>query len=241
MKKIFFYALLTLTLFSSCQKEMLEPEFPPVFKWPTGTGEYAPYTIGSTFTYEVTKITLPNTTPVFLDDVTYTVTMDTTIENLKYYKLVSNKPAVGPSPTYFTNFTNGKLTEITYNLNYLGLGFAFVPVVKENTLRTNVPENTIWYENLPFSFLGYDVEIDFEYKLVQKNYSKTILGKVYENTHAVEEKITSVIPPALLAQLPSTVPTSSKFDNFYSKNAGLVQRDISDGTSFKLKEKNIIK
>jgi hypothetical protein len=239
MKHIILYSFLSIILFSSCRKEVIEPT---PFQWPAGTSEYAPYTVGSTFSYQISKVIPPNTTPVVVDTINYSVTKDTTIDNLKYYKHVSNKPSVGPSPTYFTNFNNGKLTEITYNLDYLGLNYVSVPVVKENTLRTNVHENEVWNDDdLNFVFNGFDVLIHFKYKLVQKNYPKIILGNEYANTIAVKEEIKSDIPQALLVLLPAGLPTTSQFDNFYSKNYGLVERDISDGTIFKLIQSTIIK
>jgi hypothetical protein len=227
MKQILLYSFLSIILFSCTETD----EVNPPFQWPAGTSDYAPYTIGSTFTYELTGATAAK------DSFTFTVAKDSVINGLKFYKLESNKPAL--SPTYFVNYNNGDITEITYNLNYLGLGIISVPKVTETTLKSNNFVNDTWIENLIVNFAGVDLSVIFTHTMLQKKYTKTVLNKDFTNTIAVREVISTIIPPGF--PWPSTVPTTSQFDNFYAEGAGLVQRDVSDGSSLKLKYYNIVK
>jgi hypothetical protein len=227
MKQLFLYSLLSGLFFSCTDYDVRNTSF----VWPTGTSDYAPYTVGSTFTYELTD-------PIAkVDSFTLTVAKDTVINGLKFYKLESNKPAL--SPTYFANYNNGDLTEITYNLNYLGLGIISVPKVTETTLKLNNIVNDTWIENLIVNFAGFDLSVIFTHTLLNKYYTKTVLNKDFTNTIAVKQLISTVIPPGF--SWPPTVPTKSQFDNFYAEGAGLIQRDISDGSSQKLKHFNIVK
>jgi hypothetical protein len=228
MKQIFFYSFLAILFFSSCKKCPVEPA---VFEWPEGTSNYAPYTIGSTFTYEL------NSASSGTSNFTLTVTKDSVIDGLKFYKLESNKPALAPH--YFVNYNNGDLTEITYNLNYLGLGIISVPKVTETTLKLNNAINDTWIENLIVNFAGVDLSVIFTHTLLQKNFTKTVLSKNFTNTIAVKQVISTIIPPGF--PWPPAVPTTSQFDNFYAEGAGLVQRDVSDGSSQKLIYFNIVK
>jgi hypothetical protein len=227
MKQLFLFFLLSVLLFSCTDDDVRNP----AFVWPAGTSDYAPYTVGSTFTYELTDPTAK------IDSFTLTVAKDTVINGLKFYKLESNKPAL--SPTYFANFNNGDLTEITYNLNYLGLGIISVPKVTETTLKVNNIVNDTWIENLIVNFAGFDLSVIFTHTLLQKDYTKTVLNRDFVNTISVKQLISTIIPPGF--SWPPTVPTTSQFDNFYAQGAGLIQRDISDGTSQKLKRFNIVK
>jgi hypothetical protein len=227
MKHLFLYAFLSVILFSCADEDAGRPPF----EWPAGTSDYAPYTVGSSFTYQLTSATGA------VDSFTLTVAKDTVIDGLKFYKLVSNKPAL--SPTYFANYNNGDLTEITYNLNYLGLGIISVPKVTETTLKSSKVANDTWIENLIVNYAGYDLSVIFTHTLLQKNYTKKVLNTDFANTIAVKEVISTIVPPGFT--WPPAVPSTSQFDNFYAQGAGLIQRDISDGSSQKLKVFNIVK
>jgi hypothetical protein len=243
MKQIFLYCFLLMVVLTSCQKEF-EPiiNFQP--PWPEGTSDYAPYTVGSTFTYESVDLAAQTT-----DEFTYTVAKDTIINdilinnvltnNLKFYKLVSNKPNLGPSPTYYVNYHNGYLTEYTLNLNFLGA--LTIPVLSENTFRFNEPVNATWNEILPpLTFSGIPVLVDFNYTVVQKDYTKSVLTNNFANTTYVKE-VTNIrlgggIP------LPAGIPDTIQYDNYYAKGIGLVERDIYTlGTTQKLKSFGIVR
>jgi hypothetical protein len=232
MKKIPIYFLLSIILLSSCQKEF-EPDPIIEFIWPEGTGDYAPYTVGSTFTYE--SVNLSTST---IDSFTYKVTKDTTIDNSKYYKLESNKPQIGPSPTYFVNYSNGKLTELTYGLNFLGV--FTIPELSENTFRIYEPLNATWHEDLPrLTYLGIPVIVNFEYTITQKDYTKPVLYNNFANTTNVTEVVHIALGGGI--PLPTGIPSTIVYDNFYAKGAGLIERDITLGTTQKLKHFHIVK
>jgi hypothetical protein len=236
MKKLFFYLFLSIVVVTSCEKED-ETVRPINFTWPEGTSDYAPYTIGSTFVYELKTVN-----PAKTDSFTLTVAKDTTINNFKYYKLVSNKPEL--QPTYFVNHNNGNLTEITYNLDYLGLGAIIVPKVLETTLKENLSVNDTWFESLIVTYptsptTGVDLNVTFAHTMLYKNYTKRVLDSDFGNCIGVKQVINTTIPPNF--PWPPQVPTTSQFDNFYAKGAGLVQRDVSNGNTQKLKRYNIIK
>jgi hypothetical protein len=235
MKKIFFYSLLSMFILSACQKEMTAPEVPTPFQWPQGTGDFAPYTIGSSFTYEYTSVS-----PAVNDSFTLTVTKDTTISNLKYYKLTSSRPDL--SPTYFVNYNNGNVTEITYNLNFLGL--ITIDSIAENTLKENEIVNATWNDddvNLLYSTTvgPIPVNVNFMHTLLQKNFVKEVLGKDHANTIALKEIVKINLPAGV--PLPAGAPSTIQYDNFYAKGAGLIQRNTSIGTTQKLKRSTIIK
>jgi hypothetical protein len=236
MKKLFFYSIVSILLFSSCEKEDA-PIIPINFIWPEGTSDYAPYTIGSVFAYELKTVN-----PAKTDSFTLTVAKDTTINNFKYYKLVSSKPEL--QPTYFVNYNNGNLTEITYDLDYLGLGAIIVPKVLETTLKENLAVNETWSEGMLVQYPVsptqlVDLNVTFGHTMIQKNFTKRVLNIDFANTIAVREVISTIIPPGF--PWPTWVPTTSQFDNFYAKGAGLVQRDVSTGSTLKLKRYNILK
>jgi hypothetical protein len=225
MKHLLLFCILSITLFSCCKEDVPRP-----YQWPEGTGDYAPYTVGSTFNFEISSVA-----PAFIDSLTFTVTKDTMINSLKFYKLVSSKPNL--APTYFANYSNGDLTEITYNLDFLGL--ITIPVVSENTLKANAFINFTWYEDLLVDFAGIPVNVDFAHTIVKKDFEKLILDRGFENTIDVKEVVTINMPPGY--PLPPGVPSTIQYDNSYSKGTGLSQRDISTGSSWKLKRFNIVK
>ncbi len=218
------------TLLAACKKNS-DDVVPPVttFQWPAGTGEYAPYTLGSTFVYEIAS-----GTPTVIDSFTYTVTKDTTINSLPYKKLESNKPALGV--TYYSNYTNGVVTNITYNLNFQGL--VTVPVVTQIVLKDNVPVTTTWNETLIVTVPGFPLPVGvmFVYTIMQKDFTKNILGKDYLNTIYVKQVIN--LPAGL--PLPPGIPASTQIDNYYAKGVGIAQRDAT-GNVLKIKRYNIIK
>jgi hypothetical protein len=240
MKKLLLYSFLSIILFSSCQKED-DPIRTMPFQWPEGTSDYAPYTVGSTFAYELKTVN-----PAKTDSFSLTVAKDTVISGLKYYKLVSNKPEI--QPTYFVNYNNGNLTEITYNLNYLNLNAIIVPVVLETTLKENLSVNDTWNEGMVVTYptsptTGVDLNVTFDHTIINKNYTKQVLDKDFLSCIAVRQIISTIIPPNF--PWPPGVPQTSKFENYYAKGAGLVQRDVYSGGTLtstqKLKYYNIVK
>jgi hypothetical protein len=224
MKKIITLSFLSAIFFSACKKKdtVVEPN-----QWPEGTSDYAPNTIGSTFTFETST-----GTPAVIDSFTYTVVKDTTINGVKYYKLTSNKPAV--ATTYYSNYTNGVVTEINYNFTFQGFS---IPNVTQTVVKDNVPVSTAWNDLLTIVYSGFPVQVTFAHTLMQNDITKNVLNKDYAN--AIEVKDVISIPPqyAQLANLPFS---SIQVNNFYGKGVGLIQKD-GTGNIQKIKRFNIVK
>ena len=219
--------LCTLFLFLvSCKKDKIIEPTTVTFIWPAGTSDYAPHTLGSTFTFESAT-----GTPVVIDSFTYTVVKDTTINALPFKKLTSNKPVLGP--TYFANTTNGVVTNISYNVNLQGFT---VPVITQTILKDNVIVNTTWSETQNITAQGFTVPVTFTYTLMQNNFTKMILGKDYNNSIYVKQ-IASI--PAQIAALLG-IAASNQVDNYFAKGVGLTER-TGAGSTVKIKRYTIVK
>jgi hypothetical protein len=228
MKQLFFAIAFCTIIFSACKKNKDEEILPAPtgFQWPAGTSDYAPYTNGSTFTFEIVS-----GTPAVTDSFTYRVTKDTAIGGLTYRKLESDKPALGP--TYYANYNAGVVTNITYNLSLQGFT---LPSVKQTVLKDNVPVNNTWAESLDVTVSGITVPVSFSYTLVQKDFVKNILSKDYANTIYAKQIIGIPANIALLLNIPAT----TQIDNYFAKGVGLVQKDAT-GNNLKIKRYNVIK
>ncbi len=224
MKPVYSFFVLFILLATACKKKNND-EQPG---WPDGTGDYAPYTLGSTFTYEVS-----GTLPPVTDSFTYRVTKDTTIDGQPYKKLESDKPAL--ASTFFCNYRDGVRTEITYNTTVNGIG---IPVIKQTVLKANEAVNAQWQEQLNVTIPGIPlpIPVTFTYKLIQKGFTKNVLGKDYAN--CIQARQTASIPANPL--IPPTIPTSVTLDNTFGSGQGLVQRDATN-TTIKLKRYNVVR
>jgi hypothetical protein len=226
MKKLLFIGFSFCLIFASCKKS--KDETPAGFQWPEGTGPYAPYTIGSTFTYETQA-----TTPVAIDSFTYTVTKDTTIDGAKYKKIESNKPALASG--FYCNYNNGIRTEITYNSAIAGIT---IPTIKQIVLKDNVAVSSNWMEtlNITVPTIPIPIPVTFNYTVQQKDFTKNILSKDYAKTIFVKQ--VASLPSGL--PLPSGTPSSITVDNFFADGFGIVERDLPN-TAIKIKRANVIK
>ncbi len=225
MKQLFLSIAICTLVFSACKKNKDEEIVPAPtgFQWPAGTGDYAPHTNGSTFTFEIVS-----GTPSVTDSFTYTVIKDTSIGGLNYKKLESNKPALGP--TYYANYNAGVVTNISYNVNIQGVT---IPTIKQTILKDNVPVNTIFSDTLNVVVAGFSVPVYFANTIILKDVVKNILGKDYSNTIYSKQIITinsPLLPP----------PAPIQVDNYFAKGVGLVQKDAT-GNNLKIKRYNIIK
>jgi hypothetical protein len=202
------------------------------FVWPTGTGPYAPYTIGSTFVYE--------TGPTPVDSVTYTVTKDTIIAGLNYRKLQSNKENL--RPTHYANYSNNTVTDIIYNYTFQGFT---LPQLKQTLLKDNQAVNSTWQDILnitvPYNGLNVPVTITLSDTIKQKDYSHTVLAKSYLGSFFVKQNIG--IDPFIAQQV--GVPANTPINNYLAAEAGLIERIFAPGTptttTDRLKRANIIK
>lgn len=233
MKQLIGMLIIGCLFIFSCKKKN---DGPAAFQWPEGTGEYAPYTIGSTFTYETSRIA-----PAQIDSFTYTVTKDTTIDGLKFKKLESNKPDLGS--TYYCNYSNGVRTDINYNTNISGFN---VPTVKLEVLKDAVAVNGTWANSLNITIpanpptipFALPISVAFNFTVMQKDFTKNILAKDYSGTIYVKQIAT--LPSIVIPFLPVGTPSTIQLDNYFSKGVGLSQRDAPN-TIFKIKRFNVIK
>ena len=231
MYKIAYLAAGLVLLTTIACKKKKTPETPAAYVWAEGTGPYAPYTLGSTFTYET-----QSTAPVATDSFTYTVTKDTTIDGAKYKKLESNKPAL--ASTFYCNYSNSQRTEITYNGNFGGVA---ITTLKQVVLKDAVPATTAWVEtinvNVPIQPpIVIPVTVSFNYTITQKDFTKTILTKDY--TKVIQVKQVASVPASL--PLPVGTPNSIQLDNYFASEVGIAQRDLPN-SSIKVKRVNVIK
>jgi hypothetical protein len=229
MKQIMSSLALCVILFAACKKNKNEEVVPTStgFQWPAGTGEYAPHTNGSTFTFEIVS-----GTPAVTDSFTYTVTKDTAIGGVTYRKLESNKPAL--APTYYANYTAGVVTNIALNFTVQSFN---VGTVKQTILKDNVPLNSMWSDtiNVAAPLIG-NVPVSFTSTIMQKDFVKNILSKDYSGTIYAKQIIG--IPAAVATFL--NIPATSQIDNYFAKGVGLVQKDAT-GNNVKIKRYNIVK
>ncbi len=215
----------------SCKKNAIEVPTPTGYQWPAGTSDYAPFTNGSTFTFETTT-----GTPAVIDSFTYTVIKDTAISGKTFRKLQSNKPSL--AATYFTNFSANVITEISYNNTFQGVA---IPPILQTVLLDNVTINTMWKDSttvtVPYNGFNIPVPVSFNYTILQKDITKNILSKDYANTFEVKQIISIPQQYATAANLPTN---SVQLNNFYSKGIGRVQRD-AQASSIKIKRYNVLK
>ena len=218
MKSILlFFTFCTLLIASKCKKDTPAP--PPQ----AGTGDYAPYTLGSTFVYESTA------TGMATQDVTLTVTVDSTVDGLVYKKLESNKPTVFPSR--FVNYTNGVQREAQFNID---LGGTVVPKLILTNLKINEAVNANWTESQVFNIpaLPIPVTVNFVHTLTAKNISYQVLATNFANVIKVNTVGTAVVPGGIM--LPAGTNTSFTLGNSYAKSVGLVER-VTANQTLKLK------
>jgi hypothetical protein len=236
MKKLL--ALIVIISFIGCQKSGVEylatttlttgGGGTPVFVWPAGTGEYAPYTTGSTFVFQT-----ETGTPAVIDSFTLTVTGDTSIGGLTYKRMTSNNPTL--SPSYFVNYDNGITTEVNLNFSNPPIN---IPILTQTVLKDTASVNTTWNELLNLSVMGFAVPVTFTYTVMQRDVVKNVLTVDYPNTIDVKQNIGI---PATIATL-AGIPANTVIENFYAKGVGRIARDVvSTNTFVKLKRYNVVR
>lgn len=238
MKKLLYLA--AIIAFVGCQKSGLEylpitnpasgggGSTTPPFVWPAGTGEFAPYTTGSTFVFQ-REVGMP----AVIDSFTLTVTGDTSIGGLTYKRMTSSNTAAMPS--YFANFNNGITTEVILNFPVATIT---IPNLTQTVLRDTANVNSTWNEVLNLTVMSFPVPITFTYTVMQKGIVKNVLGVDYLNSTDVKQNVGI---PATIATI-AGIPANTVLENFYAKGVGRIERDIvSTNTYIKLKRYNVIK
>ena len=197
-------AFITIT-FTACSKNKSDENTNPV----TTPGAYAPYTAGSSFTYQ--DVTTSN------DSSTYTVavTGDTTIGGQTYKVLAFSNG----THTYNRTDGQGNYYQVVSNLSYDEYSFGSFTSLY---LKDNVSANATWLDTVSVQVSGITQQAQLTYQLVQKNITKTVGGVTYQGVSAVQttgKLLNSIIPLSL------TINT-----NFYASKVGLIETDSQSDT-----------
>ncbi len=200
----------------------------PPFVWPAGTGEFAPYTTGSTFVFQ-REVGVP----AVIDSFTLTVTGDTSIGGLTYKRMTSSNTTAMPS--YFANYNNGVTTEVILNFPVATIT---IPNLTQTVLKDTANVNTSWNEVLNLTVMNFPVPVTFTYTVMQKGVVKNVLGVDYANTTDVKQNVGI---PATIATI-AGIPANTILENYYAKGVGRIARDIvSTNTFIKLKRYNVVR
>jgi hypothetical protein len=198
------------------------------FVWPAGTGEFAPYTTGSTFVFQ-REVGVPAVT----DSFTLTVTGDTSIGGLTYKRMTSSN--ITAMPSYFANYNNGVVTEIILNFQAATIT---IPNLSQTVLKDTANVNTSWNEVLNLTVMSFPVPVTFTYTVMQKGIVKNVLGIDYANTTDVKQNVGI---PAAIATI-ANIPANTILENYYAKGIGRIARDaVSTNTYIKLKRYNVVR
>jgi hypothetical protein len=211
-------ALLFIALFSSCEKDAtITPlvSTTPLTGTGTGTGggttptpvtgtDYQPLTTGTTWRYQ-------NIQDGKTDTSTITITGKTKVVDAKTFFEITEKTGSVMDTSYFykgnniyisntQNYAEGFGTEFIYLHDNQAVGYTWSgQAIASNPLASG-------------TYTG---------KIMEKNISKTILGKVYTNVIHTQVVITLTI-----LGTPGTITN----DMYVAKGIGIVQADINDGT-----------
>ena len=171
---------------------------------PVGSTDYQPLTTGTTWRYQ-------NTQDGKTDTSSLTITGKTkTIDTKTFYEIIEKTGAVLDTSYYYKgnniyisntqNYADGVGTEFIYLNDNEAVGYTWSgQAVASNPLVTG-------------TYTG---------KILEKNISKTILGKTYTNIIHTQIVITITV-----FGIPGTITN----DMYIAKGIGIVQADINDGT-----------
>ncbi len=192
-----------------------------------GTGEYAPYTLGSTFTYQSIRSGQPN------QEFTLTVSNDTMVDGLVFKKLTSSDITVFPNR--YINYNNNEQREAQFNINLDGYILQKLVLVNLKALE---PLNATWMETsaLPITGLAFNPTANTTHKIISRDQARQVLTNNFTNVIHVNSNSIISVPSGII--LPPNTPTSFAAGSFYSKGVGLVERDFL-GQVIKLKSYTI--
>jgi hypothetical protein len=192
-----------------------------------GTGDYAPYSTGSTFTYQSEIAGMSN------KEFTLTVSNDTTVDGLVYKKLSSSDQTIFPNR--YISYNNNVQREAQFNLTVNGYTIQKLILIN---LKANEPVNNTWMETttIPIAGLPISPSANTTHKIMSKDQAQTVLTNNFMNViHVTSNSIIS-IPQGI--PVPAGTPTNLTGNSYYSKGVGLVERDFL-GQLIKLKSYNI--
>lgn len=173
---------------------------------------YIPMCNGSSYTYVDTLSTGVN--PPMMQNLTYV--SDTLIDGKIYQKFA----VTGSSAPYtYYNCTAGVSSVIQFNA--ISIGGVSVPRIDQTLLKANAPVGTTWQNSVS---LGSGITAQYDWSIVAKGVSHTVLGNTYPDCIQVHLVLSSIVP------MVGTV-VSAEADYYYAKNIGLVDNINLNATS----------
>lgn len=187
-----------LTLFSACREgESPAPELSTKIRY------YAPYSVGSSFSYNSS-----------LGAYTNIVESDTIIAEKVYKKVLNSRDSF----TSYYYFEEGE-----YKVSGTApLYVSGVPAeLKDFTyLKDNLPEGSTWSVFVPVNSGQLKYTARFDFKIIEKETTRTVNSKYYSGVVYVQEKIYTVYNDVI-----NEVGT---YDFWYAKGVGLIETDALD-------------
>ncbi|MCB2220067.1 MAG: hypothetical protein KQI35_06700 [Bacteroidetes bacterium] len=216
MKKFYLFAFIILTVLVSCNKDEDENEEPQVTKADltqlnngVTTGQFAPYTTGSTFDYKYETFSGTSTS-------TWTVLEGKEI-NGKYY--VEIQGFLGAADNGYFNCEGGDYS------CYLPAG-AMTPELNMIYMKENVAEGNQWEHVITMSANGNEVQNKYVFTYEGMIDTKTVEGIEYtEIIHISLDLYTVMMGQEILA---------STDDYFWAKGIGLIEKSGMSGNIFLL-------
>lgn len=206
--------VITLLIFAACKKEVSVEE--PVS---ANACDYAPYTAGSVFEYEMVDVATQDTL-----DYTLRVEGDTVYNGDDFRKLTDDFTGE------YSLFRCGG-GDYEQLLDVSAIPNAPADPIKTVYLKDDIALGQSWEELLPVTLpvIG-DINITITYTIMQKGTSKDVLGTRFNDVIGVRMEVS--VPPVLP---PETLTT-----NFYAKGVGLIQVDRVEDTT-RLKSYTLVK
>ncbi|MCW3462353.1 hypothetical protein [Chitinophaga nivalis] len=201
------YPLLILlmgTLLVACSKETSKdgPQF--------GNCEYAPYTIGSSFSYSNIKNDSKDTF-----NYTLTVSGDTTIRGTTYKKIGDDSVFTG------SNCKDGVYTQIASMPTYQG---GRADDLKLTYLREYMPQGSIWLDTIKIVNAQDTSTGILLYTILDRGITKAVNGKNYLEVISVRTDAYSVMHGG-------PVPAGTIATRYYAKGVGLIEEDKPTDTT----------
>jgi hypothetical protein len=197
--------IVTTVLLAGCRKEKSLEEVAP-----RNICDYAPYSQGSFFEYELVNVS-PTDTLLY----TMHVRGDSLI-NEEEFSLLEDDLTGAISLFRCGNGDYVQLADVS------GLSNAPTEPVKTTYLKENLSLGQTWREEIPVTLLVLgDVVLTIDYTIIQKGTGKTVRGVSYKDVMGVRMDVS--IPPFL--------PPTELSTNYYAKGLGLIQADTDSDTT----------
>jgi hypothetical protein len=191
-----FFGVISIFIFPACKKEKSTEA---VFT--VSHCGYAPYSTGSAFTYQY--INSSNTSSQY----TLNVTGDTTIDGAVYAKLNN-----GYTDQY-VRCDNGRY--YLYEEAISVQDYALIPGSRL-FLNDNLPKGATWNDTITAIVSGMPQKGILQYQIIQKDTTRTVLGKQYKNVIGVRQD-------AALEMLGTTYPIGNIATYYYAENIGYIE------------------